>query len=115
MALNIAKYKMYINGKEISQSRYNCITNISITQTVDGASTATFKIADPNFVFINDNIFQEEATIKIYLDWYSESSVRVTFDGYITAIKASFPSNGLPTLDINCMDSTHRMNRKKIS
>lgn len=115
MALNIAKYTIYINGKEISQSRYNCITSISIVQTVDGASTASLKIADPDFVFINDNIFQEEATIKIYLDWHEQNPVRVTFDGYITAIKADFPSSGLPTLEINCMDSTHRLNRKKKS
>lgn len=112
MALNYFKYIIKISGKEISQSRYNCITNVSVFQTVDGSSTANIKVADPDFIFINDNIFREEATISIQIIWYGNPT-KITFSGYISAIKASFPSNGLPTLDITCMDETHRMNRKK--
>lgn len=114
MALDSAKFTILINGKQLSQDRYNCINSVNIFQTVDGSSTANIKISDPNFVYINDNIFLEEVHIKVIIDWYGNPT-RTTFEGYISAIKASFPSSGLPVLDITCMDSTHRMNRKKRS
>lgn len=112
MGLVFAKYTIKINGKKISKKRMSCINSVSIFETVDGSSTATLKIVDPDFVFINDNIFREEATIKIYIDWYGKPT-RTTFSGYISAIKANFPQNGLPSMDITCMDITHKMNRKK--
>lgn len=106
------EYTVYINGLKLDTSKKECINSISIKETVDGADTATLKISDPKFLYIEDNIFVEESKIKITLGWVGVS-YRVKFEGYISAIDIDFQSNGVPLLTITCMDNTHLMNREK--
>ena len=105
-------YDVWISGKKLSLDKKECINSISIKETVDGSDLATIGITDPKFLFIDDNIFLEENKVKISLGW-SNTTYRVEFNGYISAIDIEFTSSGVPQLTINCMDNTHRMNRKK--
>ena len=105
-------YDVWISGTKIDMTKKACITSIDIKETVDGADTATIKIADPEFLYIEDNIFIEDNKVKIKLGW-SNTTYRVEFDGYISAIDLEFTSSGVPNLTITCMDNTHTMNRKK--
>lgn len=107
-------FNIWINGFPLTKDRRQCITDISIKETVDGANTATIKISDPKFLFIEDNVFCKENKIKITLGW-SGVSYRETFEGYISLIDIDFPNNGVPVLTIYCMDNTHLMNREKKS
>jgi len=105
-------YEIYISGQKLSFEKKMCIQSISITETEDGADTATFNIVDANFEFIEDNIFIEDVPIKIEGGWHDEM-YRFEFNGYISTIDIDFPEEGCPTLEIYCMDNTHLMNRKK--
>lgn len=105
-------WKVHINGKELDQSRVNCIDGIDIEELCDGSDTCTIRVNDPNFVFINDNIFVNEATVSVELGWHGDSH-RIKFDGYISAIDIDFPESGCPMLSIFCLDESHVMNRKK--
>ena len=105
-------YDVWISGTKLSMTKKECISSIEIKETVDGSDTAQIKISDPEFLYIDDNIFVEENTIKIKLGW-SNTTYRVQFNGYISAIDIEFASNGIPQLTITCMDNTHKMNRKK--
>ena len=105
-------YDVWISGTKLSMTKKECISSIEIKETVDGSDTAQIKILDPEFLYIDDNIFVEENTIKIKLGW-SNTTYRVQFNGYISAIDIEFASNGIPQLTITCMDNTHKMNRKK--
>ena len=105
-------YDVWISGTKLSMTKKECISSIEIKETVDGSDTAQIKISDPEFLYIDDNIFIEENTIKIKLGW-SNTTYRVQFNGYISAIDIEFASNGIPQLTITCMDNTHKMNRKK--
>lgn len=105
-------WNVFINGKELSKSRKECIDSIDIIEQCDGSDTCTLVVNDPDFLFIEDNIFIEEATISVVLGWHGDTH-RVTFTGYISAIDISFPDNGFPVLSIFCLDNSHLMNRKK--
>lgn len=105
-------YDVYVSGTKLSKSKKQCINTIEIKETVEESDSAVIKISDPEFLFIDDNIFIEENPIKIKLGW-SGSTHRVVFDGYISAIDIVFESNGIPVLTITCMDRTHIMNVKK--
>ena len=107
-------YDVWISGTKIDMTKKACITSIDIKETVEGSDVATIKIADPEFLFIEDNIFIEENTIKIKLGW-SNTTYRVTFNGYISAVDIEFQSSCVPYLTITCMDKTHKMNREKKS
>lgn len=106
------RYNVWISGTMLGIEKKQCIKSINIKETTEGADQATVVIADPNFWFIEDNIFIEDNKIKIMLGW-SCSSYRVTFDGYISLVDIDFASDGVPVLTLTCMDGTHTMNRAK--
>lgn len=105
-------YDVWISGTQLGVDKKECINSIEVKETVDGADTATIQITDPEFLYIEDNIFIEENTIKIKMGW-SNTTYRSTFEGYISAVDINFDSNGCPKLTITCMDNTHVMNRTK--
>ncbi len=108
------EYNVWISGKKLGMDKKQCINNIQITETVDGSDMCVIKIADPEFLYIEDNIFIEDNKIKVQLGWVGVS-YRVKFEGYISAIDIIFQESGLPLLTVTCMDNTHLMNRKKKS
>lgn len=105
-------WKVCINGKELDEGRRHCINNIDIQEQCDGSNTCTLTVNDPNFLYIEDNIFIQEATISVELGWHGDTH-RVHFDGYISAIDIDFPDTGSPVLSVFCLDESHVMNRKK--
>ena len=107
-----AYWDVWISGTKLNYDKKSCITSISITETVTGSDTATLQIVDPQYMYIEDNIFYEDNPIKIKYGW-AHSSYRRTFKGYISAIDIQFGQDGIPTLSVMCMDNTHKMNRKE--
>lgn len=105
-------YDVWISGTQLGISKKACINSIEIKETVEGSDTATIHISDPEFLYIEDNIFLEDNTIKIRLGW-DNTTHRVNFEGYISAIDIDFRDNGLPVITLTCMDNTHVMNRTK--
>ena len=105
-------WKICINGKELDLERTKCIDSIDLGENCDGSDTCNLTVNDPNFVYINDNIFIEEATVSVELGWHGDTH-RVKFDGYISAIDIDFPESGCPVLSIFCLDCSHVMNKKK--
>lgn len=107
-------YDVWISGTKLSLEKKQCINSIEIKETVDGADSATLVISDPEFLYIEDNIFLEDNKIQIKLGW-DNTTYRETFNGYISAIDINFDAYGIPTLTVTCMDNTHKMNREKKS
>ena len=105
-------WNVFINGKELDKTRKECINSIDIVEQCDGSDTCTLVVNDPDFYFIEDNIFIEEATVSVEMGWHGDTH-RVTFTGYISAIDISFPDTGFPVLSVFCLDNSHVMNRKK--
>lgn len=105
-------YDIWIGGTKLNSEKKQCINTIEIKETVEESDSATIKIYDPEFLFIDDNIFIEDNTVKISMGW-SDTTYRVEFNGYISAIDIVFDTTGIPYLTIVCMDKTHKMNRKK--
>lgn len=105
-------YDVWISGAKLGLEKKQCITSVQIKETVDGSDVCTISISDPEFLFIEDNIFIEDNKIKVTLGW-SDVTYRVTYEGYISAVDIVFPDTGIPELTITCMDNTHLMNRAK--
>ena len=105
-------YNVHINGKPISVDRRECIESITLEELDDGSDTCTIVVSDPEFKYIEDAIFIEEATVYVEFGWWGYTH-RNTFFGYISAVDISFPENGYPQLSVFCLDNSHIMNRKK--
>ena len=107
-------WEMYVNNTLVDLDGRACITSIVIDELCDGSDTCTIDIMDPNFRFIEDNIFIEDASITLNFG-FNEDTDRQHFSGYISAIDISFPEEGSPSLTITCLDESHLMNREKKS
>lgn len=105
-------YDVWVKGTKLNQDKKKCIDSVSIAETVDGADTCNLIISDPEFLFIEDNIFLEKSSLKVEMG-FEGCTTRQKFEGYISAVDLSFPSDGIPQLNIVGMDKTHLMNRKK--
>lgn len=104
-------WNVYLNGVKLDLDKKNCIQNIKIEEQSDGSDTMTLLVADPEFMFMDENIFSEEATVSVDITIVGDMYT-VFFDGYISAIDPDFPEEGVPTLTITCIDDgSHRMNR----
>lgn len=101
-----------INGNNLDLDRKRCINSIEISTACDGSDVATIAIVDKDMIFIEDNIFVEDATIAITM-MFVGSTDKVTFNGYISAIDIDFPEEGMPNITLTCLDSSHVMNRDK--
>lgn len=109
-----AEWEMHLNGKKLDDDRRYCIDSIALKRQSNGSDTLNFEVTDTKFLFLEDNIFVEEATVLFRVNLTGDLNV-VTFEGYISAIDVSFPDTGAPVLSIFCMDNTHRMNREEKS
>ena len=105
-------WSVAIAGKSLDMSRKRCVNSLVIDTACDGSDVATITITDKDMVFINDNIFVEEATISISM-MFVGSTDKISFNGYISAIDIDFPEEGMPTIVLTCMDNSHVMNRTK--
>lgn len=104
-------YRIYIKGKELDEFRYSMIKQVVYEDNASGSDLLTIYIEDPEFIFLNDNIFIEDAKVK-FIGGYKDN-YRTMFEGFISVIDVEFPSTGCPSLTIHCMDNTHTMNRTK--
>lgn len=105
-------WSISINGSTLDLQRKRSINSINISTACDGSDTATVEISDKDLVYINDNIFIEDATISISLMFVGTTD-KIVFDGYISAIDIDFPEDGVPTISLTCLDGSHVMNREK--
>ena len=106
------EWSIKVNGTSLDLDRLKCVESIDILEQCNGSDTCTIKVADPNFVFLSDNIFLEESKIYVELGWFGDTQ-RVKFNGYISAIDIDFPEVGYPELSIFCIDESYKMDRKK--
>lgn len=105
-------WSVSINGVTLDLQRKRSITSIQIDAQCDGSDTATIEITDKDLVYINDNIFIEDATVSISMMFVGTTD-KITFNGYVSAIDINFPEDGMPVLSLTCLDGTHVMNRTK--
>lgn len=108
-------YNVGINGRDFKkEDLLKYVNSIEIKETVEGADTVTLLISDPEFKFIDDDIFIERAGMWAKMHW-KDSTDLIEFHGIISAIDVNFQDIGVPQLTITGMDRTTYMNREKHS
>lgn len=110
--VSVVTWQLWVNNTEIVDSKRACIKSFDFDELCDGSDTLTINIIDPNFEFIEDNIFIDEASVILEHGFIGDVE-RKKFSGYISAIDISFPEDGSPSLTITCLDRSHLMNRIK--
>lgn len=109
-------WEIEIKGIKLDAWRKNHITEITTDRSVDGFDTMTLRINDPNYDFISDDLYVEDVPIVYYQGFRMDPDANMqTFQGYIASIDIDFPEDGMPTMEVYCVDKSHLMNRVKNS
>ena len=108
-------WKVFINEKELVdevENRRSTITGLSFSNPINGSDTLTINIADPEMLFIEDNIYTDNTPVYAQLGVHETLFVK-EFSGYISAIDINFPESDTVTISLTAMDGSHVMNRNK--
>ena len=60
-----AFFQLWINNVEIIDRAKACISDIQVDELCDGSDVCTLNITDPDFLFIEDNIFIDDASVLV--------------------------------------------------
>lgn len=110
-----AWFAMSIKGKDVEFERKKAIKSIDIDEVVDGFDTCTISIEDPDLLYISDDLYVEDTPMSIDLGFHNGTPYKVNFYGYIASIDIDFSEEGIPTVELYCVDKSHLMNRVKNS
>lgn len=110
--VSVVTWQLWVNNCEIVGEKKACIKSFNFDELCDGSDTLTINLIDPNFEFIEDNIFVDEASVVLEHGFDGDVD-REKFSGFISAIDIHFPEEGAPALTITCLDKSHIMNRVK--
>jgi phage protein D len=99
-----------IKGKKLTDEQMKYVTKVVYEDSATGSDLVTIYIDDPDFKYMDSDIYTEEVPMSIKGGWLHDKSV--TFSGFITTIDFDFPEEDNPSLTIHCMDNSHLMNRK---
>ena len=102
------------------------VLSVSVTDTVNQADSFSFTVRDRHperghfaggteLKWIDSGLFDEGNDVQIQMGYQSKPSEKDTFDfeGEITAVSASFPESGVPTLVVRGFSFFHRLQRRK--
>jgi phage protein D len=98
------------------------VLSVSVTDTVNQADSFTFTVRDRHpqpghfaggakLVWIDSGSFDEGTEVNIRLGYVD--NLAFEFEGEITAVSASFPESGLPTLAVRGFSFYHRLQRRR--
>lgn len=105
-------WKVFINDRELVGKERSCIEELAFSNPINGSDTVTIKLADPEMTFVDDNIYIDNAPIRV--SWgLHDTLFHKDFSGYISAIDITFPDTGIIEMTLTVMDGSHIMHRTK--
>ena len=105
-------WDLSLHGESIDFDRKCMVQSIVIDETVKGSDSMTITIADPDMVYIEDDIYIEDVPISCDITFQGRTE-KACFYGYISEITPDFAEDGSPMIELYCLDKTHLMQRVK--
>jgi len=121
-------FRILVNNQDLLQQLYLQITTVQVDDTLKGADRFSFTVngafdlehrefrTDPPspIEFIND-LFGFGKGVEIYMGYQDSKDLPLMIRGKITALQTSFPSGGLPQINVSGYDLSYCMTKGKKS
>ncbi|RPJ83499.1 MAG: phage late control D family protein, partial [Acidobacteria bacterium] len=112
-------FQIKVNGKDLLSSEKLEIATVQIDNTLQGADQFSFTINGGfDFAlreFSHLELFKIGAPVEIRMGYGDAKKLQLMLRGFITSVKTSFPSGGLPNLVVSGYDSSYCMTKGKKS
>ena len=92
-------WDLSLHGESIDFDRKCMIQSIVIDETVKGSDSMTITIADPDMVYIEDDIYIEDVPISCDITFQGRTE-KACFYGYISEITPDFAEDGSPMIEL---------------
>jgi phage protein D len=113
-------FKILVDGKDLLTNYYMEIASVQVDNTLKGADrfsftvNSTFNFENREFQHLKDT-FELGKPVEIYMGYTGNQSLTLMLRGMITAVQTSFPSSGLPQINVSGYDLSYPMTLGKQS
>lgn len=117
---HVPAFKILVDGKDLLSHYFMEIASVQVDNTLEGADRFSF-VVNSTFNFQNrefahlDDVFKFGNSVEIHFGYKDKSGMALLHRGYITAIQTSFPSGGLPQINVSGYDLSYTMTKGKHS
>jgi len=101
---------VWVNNRELADESVRRITDLNITYREKKASDGSFTIADYDFMFSDNKVFQQGDRLAFLFGWNNEAVPCGPF--VVKSYSFTAASDGRPTLRVDFQDLSHKMNKK---
>lgn len=102
-------YEVWLGGQQLEGLEHMLIQEVSFEDESTGSDILTITFSDPDFIILDSAMITTATPVKFVGGWVFDN--KVLFDGYIAMADASFPSDGVPSITLTCMDKSFMMDR----
>jgi uncharacterized protein len=113
-------FRILVDGKDLLTNYYMEIASVQVDNTLKGADrfsftvNSTFNFENREFQHLKDT-FEFGKPVEIYMGYTGNQSLTLKLRGMITAVQTSFPSSGLPQINVSGYDLSYPMTLGKRS
>ena len=111
-------FQILVDGQDLLTSLFMEITTVQVDNTLNGADrfsftvNSTFNFQTREFEHLAD-LFSFGASVSISLGYQDVKSMKLMHRGKITSVQTSFPSSGLPQINVSGYDLSYSMTKGK--
>ncbi len=100
----VPTFQIYINGKDILQSKGITPSAISVEKAINTLDTFSFLLEDPQLKWINNELLGLKSKVEIKIGY--ASALETLISAEITSTKTTFPSDRAPQIQITGENKT---------
>lgn len=116
----VPAYRILVDGKDLLTNFYMEIASVQVDNTLKGADRFAFTV-NSTFNFESREFEHLQTTfafgkpVEIYMGYTGKLSLKLMLRGMITSVQTSFPSSGLPQINVSGYDLSYPMTKGKRS
>jgi phage protein D len=118
-------FRVKVNGQDLLSDLFLQVPTVQVDSTLEGADRFSFTVNstfdtqkrefEQGSVKILDDLFTFGNPVEVYCGYLDASSLTLMHRGIITAVQTSFPSSGLPQINVSGYDLSYPMTKGKKS
>jgi len=106
------QFQIRIDGEELPAGLLASIASVKLQNGLEGADRVEMALANQGYRWLDHPLLHIDRPFSLAIG-YAPDPLTVVFAGEITGVEPTFPSSGIPTINIAAQDRMHRLTRNK--
>lgn len=106
------QFDLRIDGDRLPPGLRASIVSVKFDTSLQGADRVEVSIANKGYAWLDHPLLHVDRPFSLLLG-YAPDPLEIVFTGEITGVEPTFPSSGIPAINIAAQDRMHRLARPK--